>query len=100
MVNDLTHSPAWICTTLILAFFVYGMGRMLYETLTKRWSLITIAKRLSKIERALKRERRHAPPVDTPPQRERPNLRLVHSVKERPQHGPFKPNEPPPPDAA
>lgn len=67
MVQQVLSSPCWFCATCVLLLLVYGLGSALAETVRKRWSLTTIAKRLTRIERRLDERsaprKEHKPPV-------------------------------------
>lgn len=78
MVRELLSSPCWFFATCALFVVVYGLGTAIVEIVKKRWSLSTISKRLTRIERKLKGESS----VRASPPREKPDLRLVHSVRE------------------
>jgi hypothetical protein len=85
MVRELLGSPCWFCSTIALAFVAYGLGMSVYEMIKKRWSLASIAKRLTRIEGKLAEKKTE--PVRT---KDRPHLRLVHGGK------PKKPDPSPP----
>ena len=95
MVRELLSSPCWFCATIAFAFVAYGLGRSIYDMMGKRWSLATIAKRLSRIEEKL--DRQVIPPKTTI---RRGKLRLVHSVPDKSKKRPKPPTDSGPPGAA